>query len=165
MPFIRLCGKILQNGAGHGWQYGACVMHVGYLRLQIHKQFVQYSLLSHCNNGSANFIRNFRLVPMSIWLRSNLSKKFAVFCRTCTLASVCHQQAFHPVKNKATFLLGSFDTREVTTFVTPVQMSYIPGISRNCKEALISTKDVSYHSLSVPRAVELTTLGNSYSPS
>ena len=94
---------------------------------------------------------------MLIWLRSNLSKKFAEICRTCTLATMCHLQAVYPVKNsKATFLLGSFDTREVTNLVTPVQLSYIPGISHNCKEALISTKYVSYQCLSVPRAVELT---------
>jgi len=66
-----------------------------------------------------------------------------MFCRTCTLAPVCHRLAVHPVKNnKATFLLESFDTREVT-LVKPVQMSYIPGIHRNCKEAPINTKDVS----------------------
>jgi hypothetical protein len=32
----RLCGKILQTGAGHRWQYGACTLHAGYLRLQTH---------------------------------------------------------------------------------------------------------------------------------
>jgi len=28
--------KILKNGAGHRWQYCACALHAGYLRLQIH---------------------------------------------------------------------------------------------------------------------------------
>jgi len=36
VPFMRKCGKILQSGAGHRWQYGACALHAGYLRLQIH---------------------------------------------------------------------------------------------------------------------------------
>ena len=29
-------GKILESGAGHRWQYGACALHAEYLRLQIH---------------------------------------------------------------------------------------------------------------------------------
>ena len=34
---VRLqCGKILYSEAGHRWQYGACALHAGYLRLQIH---------------------------------------------------------------------------------------------------------------------------------
>ena len=44
-------------------------------------------------------------------------------------------------------------------------MIYIPCNCRYCKEALICTKVVLYHCLSVPRMVELTTLGASYSPS
>jgi len=31
---MRWCGTILYSGAGHGWQYGACALHAGYLRLQ-----------------------------------------------------------------------------------------------------------------------------------
>jgi hypothetical protein len=34
--FMRKCGKILYSLAGHGWQYGACALHAGDLRLQIH---------------------------------------------------------------------------------------------------------------------------------
>jgi len=34
--FRKSCGKMLQNRAGHRWQYGAFALHVGYLRLQIH---------------------------------------------------------------------------------------------------------------------------------
>ena len=29
--------KILYSGTGHRWQYGACTLHAGYLRLQMHK--------------------------------------------------------------------------------------------------------------------------------
>ena len=36
VPFMRKCGKMLQNGAGHRRQYGSCTLHVGYLKLQIH---------------------------------------------------------------------------------------------------------------------------------
>ena len=28
--------KILYSGAGYRWQYGACALHAGYIRLQIH---------------------------------------------------------------------------------------------------------------------------------
>jgi len=35
VPFMRKWGKILQNGAGYR-QYSACVLHAGYVRLQIH---------------------------------------------------------------------------------------------------------------------------------
>ena len=33
---FMICGKILQNGVGQRWQYGAGAMHSVYLRLQIH---------------------------------------------------------------------------------------------------------------------------------
>ena len=34
----EIMGKILQSGAGHKWQYGACALHAGYLRLHTHTQ-------------------------------------------------------------------------------------------------------------------------------
>ena len=40
--FRKLCPlwdnveKIFQSGGGHIWQYGACALHAGYLRLHIH---------------------------------------------------------------------------------------------------------------------------------
>jgi len=36
VQFMRQCGKSLWSGAGHSWQYGACALHAGYQRLQIH---------------------------------------------------------------------------------------------------------------------------------
>ena len=51
---MRQCGKILQSGAGHRRQYGACALHAGYLRLQTHTQGLQYLLLFHGNNGCTN---------------------------------------------------------------------------------------------------------------
>jgi hypothetical protein len=36
VPFMRKRGTILQSEAGYRWQYGACALHAGYLRLQIH---------------------------------------------------------------------------------------------------------------------------------
>jgi hypothetical protein len=39
----------------HRWQYGACVLHAVYLRLQTHTHNIYiYSLLFHCNNGCTN---------------------------------------------------------------------------------------------------------------
>jgi hypothetical protein len=40
------------GGAGHRWQYGACALNAGYLRLQTHTH--TYSLLFHYNNGCPN---------------------------------------------------------------------------------------------------------------
>jgi hypothetical protein len=40
VPFMRQCGKILQSGADNIWQYGACALHAGYLRLRTHTQNV-----------------------------------------------------------------------------------------------------------------------------
>ena len=39
VPFMRKCGKILQSGAGHRWQYGACALLAGYVRLQRRTQY------------------------------------------------------------------------------------------------------------------------------
>jgi len=38
--FQKSCGKMLQNRAGHRWQYGAFALHAGYRRLQIHTKIV-----------------------------------------------------------------------------------------------------------------------------
>jgi len=42
--------KILLSRAGYRCQHGACVLHTGYLRLQIHTWYMYYLLLLHCNN-------------------------------------------------------------------------------------------------------------------
>jgi hypothetical protein len=52
--FMRKCGKILKSGAGHRGQYGACALHVVYLRLQTHTHNVSYELVFHPNNGSTH---------------------------------------------------------------------------------------------------------------
>jgi len=36
MPFMRQCKKILHRQASHRWQYDACALHAGYIRLQKH---------------------------------------------------------------------------------------------------------------------------------
>jgi len=54
VPFMRKCGKILYSEVRHRWQYGACALHAGYLRLQMHIRNVKYSLLIHSNNGCTN---------------------------------------------------------------------------------------------------------------
>jgi len=41
LPFMGSCGKILWSQRGHRWQYGACALHAGYLRLQTHAQNTQ----------------------------------------------------------------------------------------------------------------------------
>jgi len=54
VPFMRRWGKILQSQAGHKWQYGACTLHAGYLRLLTHAYNMKYSFLFHCNSGCTN---------------------------------------------------------------------------------------------------------------
>ena len=54
VPFMRQWGKILQSQAGHRWQYGACTLHAGYLRLLTHAYNMEYLLLFHCNGGCMN---------------------------------------------------------------------------------------------------------------
>jgi hypothetical protein len=46
--------KILKGRISRGWQYGACTLYVGYLRLQTHTQNMQSLLLFHFNNGFRN---------------------------------------------------------------------------------------------------------------
>jgi hypothetical protein len=43
-----------QKKTGHKWQYSACTLHAGYLRLQTHTQNIQYLLLFHSYNGYTN---------------------------------------------------------------------------------------------------------------
>jgi len=55
VPFMRQCEE-MENGARHR-QYGACVLHAGYLRLHTHTQVVLYSLHFHHNNGHAKALK------------------------------------------------------------------------------------------------------------
>jgi hypothetical protein len=43
--------KIIVEPERHRWQYGACALHPGYLRLQTHTQNIKYLFLFHYNNG------------------------------------------------------------------------------------------------------------------
>ena len=38
VPFMRYCGKILYSHGGYRWQYYACALQAGLLRLQTHTQ-------------------------------------------------------------------------------------------------------------------------------
>jgi len=51
---MKKCGQILYSRTGHRWQYVACTLRAGYLRLQTHTQYVKYLLLSQGNDGFAN---------------------------------------------------------------------------------------------------------------
>jgi hypothetical protein len=46
LPFVRQHGKGSYSRAGHRWQYGACALHVGYLRLQIHTYSYSFSTVT-----------------------------------------------------------------------------------------------------------------------
>jgi len=57
---MRKRGKILHSGAGHRWQHGACTLHAGYLRLQIHT-------IRLCNThcfSTATMVARTRLIGM-----------------------------------------------------------------------------------------------------
>ena len=42
---MRQGGRMLYSGSGHRWRYGACALHAGYLRLQIHTQDLDHLLV------------------------------------------------------------------------------------------------------------------------
>ena len=42
---MRKCGKILQSGADHKWQYGACALRAGYVRLQTNTHNMSYFIV------------------------------------------------------------------------------------------------------------------------
>ena len=53
--------------AGHRWQYGACALHAGYLRLQILTlKWLQYTRLFQCNNGCTNAPRCYTCIAYSV---------------------------------------------------------------------------------------------------
>jgi len=68
VPFIRWCGKILLSPRSHRWQYVACALHVGYLRLQTH----------------TFLIRNiYCFSPATMVARKRLSVTLYVHCLAC----------------------------------------------------------------------------------
>jgi hypothetical protein len=45
VPFMTSRGKNIVEQAGHRERYGACALHAGYLRLQIHIQNISYLMV------------------------------------------------------------------------------------------------------------------------
>jgi len=41
----------------HRWQYGACALHIGYLRLQNHTLRMFYLMLFYCYNSCTNMLQ------------------------------------------------------------------------------------------------------------
>ena len=77
--------KIVYSWAGDRWKYGACALHVGYLRLQTHTHNMWYLLLSHCNNGYAKAPQCYverALSPLLFWRILSYSTHFAT-CAVC----------------------------------------------------------------------------------
>jgi hypothetical protein len=70
--FMRSCGKILQSGTGHRWQYGACALHTVYLRLQ-HRPRI-------CNT--------YRFSTTTMVARTCLNVTSYVHCLSCCLLSI-----------------------------------------------------------------------------
>jgi len=66
--------KICYSRAGHRWQYGACTMHTGYLRLQKHPKNMKCLLLFHCNNGCTNALQCYVKRTLSVLLKLYLSQ-------------------------------------------------------------------------------------------
>jgi hypothetical protein len=76
VPFMRKCGKILYSGAGHRLQYGACALHAGYLRLQI-----------HTHAGCVTLI----VFPLQQWVaQTRLYVTLYVHCLSCLNYSLFH---------------------------------------------------------------------------
>jgi hypothetical protein len=49
----------MYSGEGHRQQYGPGALHAGYLRPQIHTQYMQYLWFFHCINGCTNAPQRF----------------------------------------------------------------------------------------------------------
>ena len=49
-----IMGKIWLSQTCHRWQYGVCILHAGYLRLQTHTLGICSTNCSHCNSGCTN---------------------------------------------------------------------------------------------------------------
>ena len=54
VPLMENVEETWHTRIGHRWQYGACALHCGYLRLQSNSQNMWNFLLFHGNNGYAN---------------------------------------------------------------------------------------------------------------
>ena len=63
---MRKCGKIWYSWTDHRWQYGACALHAGYPRLQIHTQDMWYVLLSQCISDCTNAPHCYVILTLAI---------------------------------------------------------------------------------------------------
>jgi hypothetical protein len=81
MSFMRR-RKILYNRTRHIWEYGACAMHVGYLKLQIHFHKMWYLLIYNCNNVCTNAHQCYfiRTVPALCVLERSIKLLLTVSC-------------------------------------------------------------------------------------
>ena len=64
-----MCEKY--SWTGHRWEYGACALHPGFLRLQTHPQNMKHLVLFHFSNGGTNAPQCNVLRTMPALLRSN----------------------------------------------------------------------------------------------
>ena len=60
--------NVLYTGADHRWQYGACTLYAGYLRLQNHTHVVKCVFIFHCNNGCTNAPQWYVIRTLSVLL-------------------------------------------------------------------------------------------------
>ena len=87
VPFVRKCRKILWSRTGHRWQYGACALYAGYLRLQ--------TTLPICNSYCFSIATMFEptclnvtlyVHYLNILLELNCNRNiFTIVCRGCVL--------------------------------------------------------------------------------
>jgi hypothetical protein len=54
VSFMSWHGKMWYSRTGHKWQYGACMLHGGWIRLQTHAQNMLYLLFFHGNKCYVN---------------------------------------------------------------------------------------------------------------
>jgi hypothetical protein len=87
--FMRYVGKKLYSRAGPRWQYGACALHAGYLRLKIHT----VKLCNTCCFSTATMVA-----------RTRLNSTLYVICLYCWIllwfpnhATFYHISPFHAV--------------------------------------------------------------------
>jgi hypothetical protein len=93
---------IVEAGSGHRWQYGACALKAGYLRLQIHTQNMQYLLLFHCNNSCTKAPGCYVIRALPVLIQNLLFKIFYAFLYTNPLTGFGLLYCQYQISSKST---------------------------------------------------------------
>ena len=95
VPFMRYVEKYCSRRTGQRWQYGACALHAGYLRLQTHTHtnviLIVFSIAKIVARTCLNVTLYVQCLPCSSALYSRISLTKSVMSRT---AMIAHKHEF-----------------------------------------------------------------------